>query len=82
MLPFLDRKKITSILIKRGDKPLMEAPNEMDAPENDEVDPGLESAAEDILRAVESRSARELAKALKAAFEMCGNGPEVGEYGP
>lgn len=70
-LPFLDRKKMSSVISsRRGKSPDIEVNPEVEAP-GSEMDPGLKSAAEDLLRAIESKSVIDLAKALKAAIEMC-----------
>lgn len=63
---------------KRG-KPDMEANSEVEAPGSD-INPGLKSAAEDILRAIESKSPIDLAKAIEAAFNACDSEPH--EEGP
>lgn len=44
-----------------------------------DVDPGLLSAADDIIRAVGAKDSEALARALQAAFEMCGSGQMVAE---
>lgn len=70
MLPFLDKKKTVSAVIARRGKPALEVKSEVSAPDS-EGDPALESAAEDILRAIEEKSVLGLAQALKAAFQIC-----------
>ncbi len=70
MLPFLDSKKIVSVIAARKGKSDMEVKPEVEAV-GGEIDPGLKSAAEDIMRAIESKSVIDLASAIKAAFEVC-----------
>lgn len=45
----------------------------------DQTDSGLEAAASAIIQATESKDAKSLAKALKDAFEIIQNQPEVDE---
>lgn len=74
MLPFLEPKKMSSVIsAKRGKVGLEEAP-EVLAP-GSELDPGLQEAAQDIMRAIEAKSSIDLAKAIKAAFEICDSAP-------
>lgn len=71
MLPFLDKKKTVSVIMaKRGKSPDIEVNSEMEAP-GQEIDPVLKEAATDILRAIETKSVIDLAKALEAAYEAC-----------
>lgn len=68
-----DQKKKPSTLIVASMKP--SAPMEQ-APKNengDETDSsiGLESAAQDVLSAIEAKDAKQLASAMKALVEMC-----------
>lgn len=80
MLPFLEPKKITSVIIARRGKPDLEASPEVDMSE-DSMDPGLKEAAEDVMRAFETKSVTDLAKALKSVFEICDASPhEEGEH--
>jgi hypothetical protein len=74
MLPFLDKKKTVSAVIARRGKPALEVKSEIMAPESG-GNPALESAAEDILRAIEEKSVLGLAQALKAAYEICESEP-------
>jgi len=62
-----DKKKAVSVIIAKMGKP---GHQEM-APEHemDESDGMLKSIAEDLIAGVESKSAHEVAMALKAAFE-------------
>lgn len=70
-LPFLDRKKMSSVISsRRGRSPDIEVKPEVEAP-GSEMDSGLKSAAEDLLRAIESKSVMDVAKALKCAHEIC-----------
>lgn len=80
MLPFLDKKKTVSVIMsKRGKNPDIEVNSEVEAPESD-LDPSLKMAAEDILRAIETKSVIDLAKALKSAYGACEGGePEMAE---
>lgn len=80
MLPFLEPKKMSSVIIaKRGKTDLHQADESL-APES-EMDPGLHEAAQDILRAIDAKSSIDLAKAIKAAFEICDSYPhEEGEH--
>lgn len=80
-LPFLEPKKITSIIIaRRGKNPDLEAAPEVEAP-GSEMNPALKMAAEDILSAIDARSPMDLAKAIKSAYEACEGEPheEAGE---
>lgn len=71
MLPFLAPKKMVSVIVsQRGKNDLHDVNSEVEAPGSD-MDPGLQEAAEDMLRAIDTRSPMDLAKALKAAFEIC-----------
>lgn len=71
MLPFLEPKKIVSVISsRRGKNPDIEVNAEVEAP-GQEMDAGLKAAAEDLLRALDTRSAIDLAKAFRAAFEIC-----------
>lgn len=74
MLPMFDHKKIVSVIAARKGKPDVEINTEVEAPGSD-MDPGLKAAAEDMLRAFESRSVMDMAKALKAAYECCEASP-------
>jgi hypothetical protein len=70
MLPFLDKKKIVSVISAKRGKPDVEVNSEMEAP-GSELSPGLKEAAEDLMRGLEAKSPIDIAKALKAAFEIC-----------
>ncbi len=71
-LPFLKNKKEAGI-----SGPIESIERKSDHEE--EYDP-LESAAEDILQAIESKDHKYLAQALRAAFELMDSGPH--EEGP
>lgn len=89
MLPFLEPKKITSVIIARRGKPDLESHPEMDMTSEDDdndLPMGMESAAEDVMRALDKRSVKDLAKSLHAAFELYDSmphqeGPHEEEYG-
>lgn len=69
-----DKKKAVSVLIARMKKPSEEVSK---APEKDGVEQdssmGLESAADEIMSAVESKNPKALVSALKSFMEMCDN---------
>lgn len=80
MLPFLEPRKITSIIIARHGKSDLEGNPELEAPdgsssEEEGLDPDFKEAAADVMRAFENRSVIDLARALKAAFELFDSGP-------
>lgn len=82
MLPFLKPKKISSIIIaRRGKDTASEMSNETEAPSS-KVHEGLKSAAEDVINAIESKSAIDLASALQSFFEMCGEMPAEEDAAP
>lgn len=68
MLPFLDKKKIVSVINQRRGKLDTTINSEIEAP-GSEVDEGLKECATDILNAIEHKSVIDLAKSLHAAFE-------------
>lgn len=75
MLPMLDKKRMsTAILQRRKGKLDVEVSPEIQKPSEDQY-PELTEAATDILSAIESKSPLSLAKALKAAFEICESYP-------
>jgi hypothetical protein len=86
MLPFLEPRKMTSIIIARHGKRDLEGYPEMPAPdgsssEEDRLDPDFKEAAADVMRAFESRSVIDLARALHAAFQLFDSSPhEEGEH--
>lgn len=80
MLPFLQPKKMASVIIASR-KPSGEITPEH---EEGEHEPGLMSAAEDLISAVHAKDASAVASALSAAFEMMEEqpheeGPHIGE---
>ena len=76
MLPMFAPKKIVSVIVAKKGKPDVSVTPEVEAP-GSEMDPGLKEAAEDMLRAFESRSVMDMAQALKAAFECLDAAPHV-----
>lgn len=66
MLPFLQPKKQASVIIAKrvGDKTVP-------IKEEGESEPGLVAAAEDLISAINMKDAAAVAKALRAAFEIC-----------
>lgn len=75
MLPF-QKKKLSPMLVAK-----VTPDGKMD-PQGEEggVDPGLISAAEELISAVKSGDAEAVAMALQAAFELCDSMPH--EEGP
>lgn len=76
MLPFLKPKTVAGLIISHR-KP-DESKEQEEMPETG--DEGLVSAAEDIIRAYETKDAKKLAEAFKAAFQICDSMPH--EEGP
>lgn len=77
MLPFLAPKKIASVIMAKT-KPEGGVEDER---HEDEQDPGLMSAAEDLISAVHAKDAAAVAEALEAAFEILDSQPhEEGEH--
>lgn len=77
MLPFLDKKKIASIVMLRR------KPGEGLEPIKEEGKPAPElmQAAEDLLAAIALKSAERVANALEAAFAICDSMPHLeGEH--
>lgn len=75
MLPFLQPKKIVSVISsRRGKNPDIEVNPEVEAPDS-KMDPALKMAAEDLMRAVESKSVIDTAKALRDAFQALESAP-------
>lgn len=77
MLPFLDKKKIASIVMLRR------KPGEGLEPVKEEGEPAPElmQAAEDLLSAIAMKNAKGVASALEAAFAICDSMPHVeGEH--
>lgn len=71
MLPFLKPQKQQSggviTEVRKPDGSLNE--------KSDEQDQGLIAAAEDIMKAINSKDSKQLAAAIKAAFEICDSEP-------
>jgi hypothetical protein len=75
MLPFLAPKKIVStISARRGKSPDIEVNTEAEAP-GSHMAPGLKTAAEDLMRALETKSPMDIGRALQMAFEACDSEP-------
>lgn len=66
MLPFLMPKKQASVIMAKRVGEKTEAVSE-----DGEHEPGLMSAAEDLISAVHSKDAKAVADALKAAHSVC-----------
>lgn len=64
MLPFLKKSQESTA-----------APSEPVMREHDDEFDSMEVAAQDVLHAVESKNAKALASALRAAFELCDSEP-------
>ena len=74
MLPFLQPKKMSSVIVAKM-KP------EGGVEPEEATDSSLEMAAEELIRAVHSKDASAVATALQAAFEVCDAMPhEEGEH--
>ena len=79
MLPFLEPKKMSSMVIARHGKSDLDAHPEID--HDDSIDPDMKEAAADVMRAFESKSVIDLAKALHSAFMIFDAMPHVeGEH--
>lgn len=74
MLPFLQPRKITSMLIANR-KP--EGSIEVEPAK--EMDHGLLSAAEDLIKAIHAKDAQGVASAMKACTQLCDNDDAVEE---
>lgn len=73
-----DKKKMAATIISGMDKkPDEEMPKSEDGGELD-ASPGLESAAEELLAAIESKSAKGIVEAIKSMIELA-NEPEESE---
>ena len=73
MLPFLKPKRQAGIMISER------KPDGGFAEQNEQAaeDQGLEACADDIIRAINSKDSRELAAAIRAAFEILDSEPHV-----
>ena len=72
MLMSDDKKKsITMIMAKIGKKPdnMKEVPQDQGADQDSSI--GAETAAEELLKAIESKSAAGIVEAFKSLMEMC-----------
>lgn len=77
MLPFLDKKKIVSVIVNKRGRDIHDVKPEI----SKDVNPKLESACEDILLAIDDKSVIDLASAIKAAFQALDSEPHVeGEH--
>ena len=77
ILPFLKPKKVAGLIIAKR-KP---DGSKQEMYEGGEENSGLEACAEDLMRALNSKDAKAVAEALKAAFEICDAAPHVeGEH--
>jgi len=72
MIPFLKRNKEASV-----SAPVDTIKRDPDEDKQEEDVDGLEVAAQDILSAIKSNNAKDLAVAIKAAFELCDSEPHV-----
>ena len=71
MLPFLNPKKAVGVIVsRRGKGDIQDAAMEVEAPENKKIDPGVEAAAHSLLRAIDERSVKSVARALHEIFEI------------
>lgn len=75
MLPMFEPKKMASVISSKRGKPDLDVAVEVEIP-GSEIDPGLQEAAEDIMRAIESKSVIDLAKAIKSAIECVDSAEE------
>ena len=75
MLPFLKPKSHSAGVIIQQRKP-----DDKDESEMDMGDHAMEAAAEDIMKAINSKDSRHLALALRAAFQILDSEPH--EEGP
>lgn len=76
MLPFLEPKNMSSIIIAKRKHDGAIKDDHIDG----EEDQSLIVAAEDLIRAIEGKNATALAAAIKSAFEICDAMPH--EEGP
>lgn len=72
MLPFLEPKRVVSMLIQRKGKSDLEAHPESGG--NSE-DSSLEMVMQDLMRAMEKKSPKEMAQAFKAGMQICESYP-------
>lgn len=75
MLPFMKPKNSQGIVVAHMGKDQSVVPDHMEG----EHEPGLMSAAEDLISAIHSKDAHAVASALKAAVEIADSDPMEGE---
>lgn len=74
LLPFMKPKPQTGLIVSHR------TPDEPTGKEDND-DAGLESCAQDLIKAVHSKDIKAVASALKAAFDICDSQPhEEGEH--
>lgn len=74
----IDQKKIPQVILSR----MRESGPALDSVQkNEESDSPLHAICQDILAAVENKSASDLATALQAAFEALQSGPDTDDDG-
>lgn len=76
MLPFLKKPQTSSIIIKRMGQPDTKAMPEKDM-SNDAISDDMRQCAEQLMRAIESKSVVELAHAMKAMCQMIDMEPHI-----
>ena len=79
MLPFLNRNQIADNIIERRHKSLHAKP-EIESPTNEPKDIKYETLAEDVLRAIQEKSVKDLANSLAEVFHYLEEQPH--EEGP
>lgn len=81
-LPFLAKPKnnVAGIIIAKRKSDGISNQVEMASDDQSSDDSGLESAADDILRAISANDSKQLARALRSAFEILDSEPH--EEGP
>lgn len=70
MLPFLDRKRVTTVLMGKR-----EPDGHIDTREEHEHDDGLMSCMEEFLSAHKAQDAKAMAEAFRNAFSICESQP-------
>lgn len=73
-LPMFDKKGLGAVMVARKGKSTEMAP---EVHTDDGEDSDMREAAMDLLSAIDRKSAADVAKALRAAFEICDSGPEM-----
>lgn len=75
MLPFLKPEKMATVIVaRRKSDGSQEVKNE-----DGEHPPELIAAAEDLIRAISSKSAKDVATAMKNCMDVCSSMPSEGE---